>query len=177
MPFDRKGIDVLIKAFLRISEKHPHATLRIMGYCPENEFGMYRELAAGSARISFVKPGWMEEVGEEVRDCFALVNAARSEAMGRVHVEAMACAKPIVATRTNGAVLCVEDGVTGLLCNGDDVSDLADKLDALLSDRDKAKRMGEAGKARMLEMFSEDVYIRGFHDMIEEVIGTSSGGA
>jgi len=173
MPFHRKGIDVLIKAFLRIADKHPRATLRIMGYCPESEFGTYRDLAAGCARIAFVKPGWIDEVGEEVRSCYALVNAARSEAMGRVHVEAMACAKPIVATRTNGAVVCVEDGVTGLLCNGDDVSDLAEKLDDLLSDPVRAKQLGEAGRARMLEMFSEDVYTRGFHNMIEEVIGSS----
>jgi glycosyltransferase involved in cell wall biosynthesis len=116
----------------------------------------------------------MEDVGEQMKGCYALVNAARSEAMGRVHVEAMACGKPIVATRTNGGLECIEDGKTGLLCAIGDVRDLAAKLDELLSNHDRANQMGLAGKIRTQEMFSEKAYAATFRAMLEEVTGSSA---
>jgi glycosyltransferase involved in cell wall biosynthesis len=173
-PFDLKGMDVLIAAFRQIAHKHQQTSLRIMGYCPERDLERYQTLAGGHSRISFIKPGWIEDVGEQMRGCYALVNAARSEAMGRVHVEAMACAKPIVATRTNGAIECIEDGQTGLLCAIDDIGDLAAKLDELLSNQDRAAEMGRAGKIRMQKTFSEDVTTRRYHAMLEEVSGRSA---
>jgi glycosyltransferase involved in cell wall biosynthesis len=169
-PFHGKGMDVLIEAFKRIAAKHPQAGLRIMGHCPEDDLVKYRELARGYPRIEFIKPGWIEDVGEQMRGCYALVNAARSEAMGRIHVEAMACGKPIIATRTNGALECIEDGRTGLLCAIDDAGDLAAKLDELLSNPDRAAQMGRAGKMRMQEVFSEKVTTEKFQRMLEEVI-------
>ncbi len=173
-PFHRKGVDVLIEAFKLIAERHPKVSLRIMGYCPEADLARYRTLAGGHSRIAFIKPGWIEDVGEQMRGCYALVNAARSEAMGRVHVEAMACAKPIVATRTNGAIECIEDGQTGLLCAIDDIGDLAAKLDELLSNPDRAARMGRAGKIRMQQTFSESVTTEKYHAMLEEVGGRNN---
>ena len=106
-----------------------------------------------------------------MRGCYALVNAARTEAMGRVHVEAMACGKPIIATRTNGALECIEDGQTGLLCAVGDVADLAAKLDELLSNPNRAARMGNAGKMRMRNIFSEGKFVEACHAMLEEVTG------
>lgn len=171
-PFYRKGVDVLIEAFKLIAKKHRQIKLRIMGYCPDGEFDQYRAIADDHPRVEFIEPGWMEEVGEQMRGCYALVNAARSEAMGRVHIEAMACGKPIIATRNNGALLCVEDGQTGLLCAIGDIRDLAAKLDEMLSDPDRAQRMGQAGKMRMKEMFSENAYEVNFRTMFAEVTGT-----
>lgn len=173
-PFHRKGVDILIEAFKRIAENHPNVRLRIMGYCTEEELAKYQALAGGHSRIAFIKPGWIEDVGEQMRGCYALVNAARSEAMGRIHVEAMACGKPIVATRTNGALECVEDGQTGLLCAIDDIEDLAAKLDELLSNPNRAAQMGRAGKIRMQKMFSEGVTTERYHAMLEEVCGRST---
>lgn len=173
-PFDLKGMDVLIEAFRRIAEKHQAARLRIMGYCPGGELERYKALTGGNPRIEFIEPGWIEDVGEQMRGCYALVNAARSEAMGRVHVEAMACGKPIIASRTNGAIECIEDGKTGLLCGIGDVADLAAKLDALLSEPQRAAQMGHAGKQRMHNLFSEEVCTGSYHSMLEEVMEDSS---
>lgn len=170
-PFDLKGMDLLIEAFKLIEEKHPRTNLRIMGYCSQKDMVKYRALTAGHIRISFVEPGWIEEVGEQMRCCYALVNAGHTEAFGRVHIEAMACGKPIVATRTNGALECIKDGETGLLCAVGDVEDLAMKLDELLSNPERASQMGRAGKTRMQELFSEKVITAKFQGLLQEVIG------
>lgn len=173
-PFDLKGMDVLIAAFKLIAEKHKKIHLRIMGYCPKKEMEKYQMLAFGEPRIDFIRPGWIEDVAEQMRGCYALVNAARTEAMGRVHIEAMACGKPVVATRTNGARECIEEGKTGLLCSIGDIEDFATKLDELLSNPRRADEMGKAGKMRMRQMFSETQSIEGYHRMLERVTGASS---
>lgn len=172
-PFDLKGMDVLIAAFRQIAEKHQQISLRIMGYCPQGDLARYQALAGGHSRIVFIAPGWIEDVGEQMRGCYALVNASRTEAMGRVHVEAMACGKPVIATRTNGALECIEDGQTGLLCSIGDAADLAAKLDELLSNPNRAAQMGNAGKMRMHKMFSEMKCVEAYHTMLEEVSGSS----
>jgi glycosyltransferase involved in cell wall biosynthesis len=168
-PFAPKGVQDLIRAFQRVSPKHPKAELRIMGYCEPAELESYRELAKHDPRVQFVPPGWTSDVGEQLRGCYALAHAAHFEAFGRVLVEAMACKKPIVATRTNGAVDVVEDGRTGLLCEIRDPVDLAEKLDALLSDPERAREMGEAGFERLLREYDEERFTASYVRMLREV--------
>jgi glycosyltransferase involved in cell wall biosynthesis len=169
-PYDLKGMDVLIRAFRLIAGRHPGMKLKIMGHCPTAELVRYKALAQDQPAVEFVGAGWIEEVGEMMRGCYALVNAARSEALGRIHLEAMACQKPIVATRTNGAMECVEDGVTGLLCEIDNPDDLAAKLDCLLANPRLSQRMGRAGFERLQRNYSETIYTRSFVSMIEELL-------
>jgi len=169
-PFSLKGMDVLIRAFILIADRHPRIKLKIMGYCPEEELIAYKRMASGHHRIEFVKPGWIEDVGELMRGCYALVNAARSEALGRIHLEAMACRKPVVATRTNGAMECVTDAETGLLCEIGNPQDLAEKLDYLLSHPAVAASMGRAGFERLQTEFSEERYTQSFRSMLQGLL-------
>jgi alpha-maltose-1-phosphate synthase len=88
------------------------------------------------------------------------------EPMGIVNLEAMACETAVVATATGGIPEVVADGETGLLVpisQGADgtphdpdrfAADLAERVNALLRDPDRAREMGEAGRARAVEHFS-----------------------
>ena len=90
------------------------------------------------------------------------------EPMGIVNLEAMACHAPVVATATGGIPEVVADGDTGLLVPIEQVddgtgtpvdagrfeADLADRLNAVLGDPDRAQAMGEAGRRRAVEHFS-----------------------
>jgi alpha-maltose-1-phosphate synthase len=90
------------------------------------------------------------------------------EPMGIVNLEAMACRAPVVATATGGIPEVVADGETGLLVpieqlddgTGTPVdagrfeADLAERLNAVLGDEARAKRMGDAGRKRAVEEFS-----------------------
>lgn len=168
-PFHLKGIDLLIRAFKKIHHRHEPISLRIMGHCPDDELAYYEKLAGGDADIVFIEPGPMEKVGRQMKGCYALVHASRSEAMGRVQVEAMACGKPIVASRTNGGQECVVDGTTGLLFDVGDVDDLADKLDMILGHPERALEMGAAGRKRFRARYSEEKHIENFVNMINDI--------
>jgi starch synthase len=66
----------------------------------------------------------------------------------------MACAKPVVASDFGGFREVVDDGVTGYLARPQDPLDLADKINLVLSDPKWAAAMGQAGREKVLAMFS-----------------------
>jgi glycosyltransferase involved in cell wall biosynthesis len=68
-------------------------------------------------------------------------------------LEAMAHGLPVVVTPVGGIPDVVSDGIDGRLVRPDDPEGLAAAIDALLSDRDAAARMGAAARIRMAEEF------------------------
>ena len=169
-PFASKGIGELVQAFRKLAVDQPQIALRIMGHSDPKERDHYQRLAGDAGRLEFVAPGWIEDVGEQIRGCLALVNAAHFEAMGRVHLEAMACSKPVVATRTNGGRDYIVDGVTGLLCEIRDPDDLAAKMRLLLTDRERAGRLGRAGSAHLEREHGEQRYTEHLVAMLNAVV-------
>ncbi len=75
------------------------------------------------------------------------------EAFGLVIAEAMACQKPVVATRVGAIPELVEEGKTGFLVAAGDAAALADRFVLLAQDRALRLCMGLAGRARAAEFF------------------------
>lgn len=78
------------------------------------------------------------------------------EPLGMVILEAMAYATPVVVTRKGGIPLAVKDGVNGLFIKPRNSRDIADKVNALLSDDAKRKAMGENARKIVKEKFTWD---------------------
>ena len=82
------------------------------------------------------------------------------EPLGIVNLEAMACATAVVASDVGGIPEVVADGDTGLLVHYDagDPSSfetrLADAVNTLVADPDRAERFGRAGRQRCIDEFS-----------------------
>ena len=75
------------------------------------------------------------------------------EPLGIVNLEAMACGTAVVASKTGGIPEVVADGETGLLVPPDDPAALAESINAMTRDPDRAKAMGTAGRERAKTMF------------------------
>jgi glycosyltransferase involved in cell wall biosynthesis len=66
-------------------------------------------------------------------------------------VEAMACARPVVASRLPALAEIVEDGFSGMLTDSENPADLAEKLEQLLASSELRRRLGAAGRKAVLE--------------------------
>jgi glycosyltransferase involved in cell wall biosynthesis len=69
-------------------------------------------------------------------------------------LEAMAMGVPVLATRVGGSGDAITDGETGVLITPGSVSELAEKLSALLSDPSQISRMGRLARKTVSECFS-----------------------
>ena len=69
------------------------------------------------------------------------------DGLSRTSVEAMACGRPVVASRIGGLPFTVTDGETGMLFEPGNADELAVKLESLLDDASLRRRMGQAGRA------------------------------
>jgi glycosyltransferase involved in cell wall biosynthesis len=167
-PFERKGVDVLIKAFQRISDRHPEICLKIAGYCAD--LSPYRELAAGNPRIEFLPGQPHEKAMELMAGCTFFVLPSRAEGVPRVIMEAMAARKPVISTRIHGTPYLVGEGLHELLVEPDDVEGLASKMELLLNDPDLARRAAEEGFRRIFNEFSEECYKEDFRKMMESLV-------
>ena len=75
------------------------------------------------------------------------------EPLGIVNLEAMACGTAVVGSRTGGIPEVVADGETGLLVPPGEPDPLAEALNALIGDPERAAAMGQAGRKRAVAEF------------------------
>ena len=154
----RKGQDVLIRGMEQIRRRVPEATLLIVGGGPYES--RLRELATTAPAGSVVFAGQVSEDDlpryYAVGDVFAMpcrtrLGGMEVEGWGNVFIEAAACARPVVVGDSGGAREALVDGQTGTLVDGRNVEAVADAVASLLADPTRARAMGEAGRARVLE--------------------------
>ena len=99
--------------------------------------------------------GFRDDVPRLISGLDVVVHASCTpEPFGLVVIEGMAAGKPVVATAAGGVLDIIEDGVNGLLVPCKDSKAMAEAILQILSDRDKAKRMGLAARRRVTEKFT-----------------------
>jgi glycosyltransferase involved in cell wall biosynthesis len=165
-----KGSYVLLDAFAAIAGRHPSATL-VMAGDGETEGVLAAARAAGLAdRVSV--PGWVgtAEVARLLRTATVFALPSRIEGLPMSMLEAMAHGLPVVVTPVGGIPDVVSDGVDGRLVRPDDPEGLAAAIDALLSDRETAVRLGAAARGRMAEEFEIHVVAERVAAVVERCI-------
>jgi glycosyltransferase involved in cell wall biosynthesis len=95
-----------------------------------------------------------------------------TEGLGTSLLDAMACSRPIVATRAGGIPEVVDDGVTGVLVPPRDHQAMAEAIVALLEDRARRTAMGDAGLARVNARFTVEKMIAETAAVYARVAGT-----
>jgi glycosyltransferase involved in cell wall biosynthesis len=113
-------------------------------------------------RVRFL--GHRDDVPELLAACDVFVLPSRYEGLPLSVLEAMAAARPVVATAIEGTDEIVRHGETGLLVPPAAPSALAQGIRTVLADQALATRMGQAGRARVCREFSTS-------RMIDEVTG------
>jgi glycosyltransferase involved in cell wall biosynthesis len=150
-----KGLDDLLKAFKKVSERYPETRLVLVGDGPErtNLIQLALELGISNA-VSF--EGIQEEVKTYLRRGEIFTFPSLTEGLSNVLLEAMACGLPVVATRIGGNTELIEDGLNGVLVNPRDPDELAEAIITLLANPEKSKQMGRGGRKIVEEKYSLD---------------------
>ena len=168
-PWYLKGVDILIKAFKKISAAFPEYRLKVVGWCPEGrEF--FENLAKDNSKIELCEPVYYDAVIPLITGCSLYVLASRTEAMGRVLLEAMASKKPIIASNVGGVSSIIKDGFNGLLFEKENVDDLAEKISLILSDKKKAAFLALNGYEYVQSQLSEQCYIDNYKKLINSTL-------
>ena len=173
----QKGFDLLIDAYARLQQRLPDAPdLVIAGDGPERPRLQAQADALGlNSRIHLIGRADRPLAVSLFRGCTAFVLPSRQEPQGIVSLEAMACAKPVVAARVGGVPEIVLDGETGLLFPGGDAGALADSLQSLLSDPERAEALGRKGRARAEDHFTWGRIADQYFEIYRQVSRTPAG--
>ena len=142
-----KGVDVLLRAWRAVVNAIPDAELMIVGKGTRSH--ELRRLAARSGvehSICFIDPVPQEELCWLLDQASCLVLPSRSEGLGRVVLESMARARPVVGSSVGGIPELIRDGCTGRLVAPGDPAALAAALTSLLSDPSLAAKMGHEAR-------------------------------
>ena len=158
--FSWKGQRELLRAFALVQAEIPNVRLLIVGAdAQEVESGSFSEELKALARSLRVEAhvtftGARSDVPQIMAACDLFTMPSFEEPFGLVFLEAMAMKKPIVALDNGGTPEVVEHGRSGLLSPPWDVPRLAANILTLLRDRELCARMGEYGRAQVLERFN-----------------------
>ena len=90
-------------------------------------------------------------------------------------MEAMACSKPVVASRIGGIPEMVEDGATGLLFPMGDVDALAERLRRMLGDRAARMEMGRRGREKAERLYGRDGHYERIAAVYRDVVEARRG--
>jgi phosphatidyl-myo-inositol alpha-mannosyltransferase len=145
----RKGVETLIRAMTSVQTIAPDVTLVIVG---DGSARASLAAQAGSGAVHFAGRVADADLAAYVQAADVVCSPALGgESFGIVLLEAMACGKPIVASRIEGYEALVDKAGCARLAAPGDAEALARELTALLASPDTQRRLGLAGAAAALE--------------------------
>jgi glycosyltransferase involved in cell wall biosynthesis len=168
----QKGIDAFFPHVAKILEDFPDWAWVIAGDGPLRT-RLVRQAATSRAapRIHFV--GWQPEVLPLVAASELLILPSRWEGMPNVVLEAMACGKPVLATRTEGVAELLGEATEEQTVPPEDWNGLAQRLRAWLADPAERQRLGTANQRRA-DHFSVEKMVGRYTDLYEHVLRVTS---
>jgi glycosyltransferase involved in cell wall biosynthesis len=164
-----KGNRHLIEAFAKILPRHSHARLLLTGDGPQRKEleSLCQELNLNN-HVCFA--GFQSDVGPYLQIMDNFVLASLNEGMGRSILEAMACGKPIIATRVGGIPELIEHNQTGLLVESNDVEALSAAMESILKSKEDAQRLGENAKKKAGHRYSLESMVQTIENLYEELL-------
>jgi glycosyltransferase involved in cell wall biosynthesis len=173
-----KGHDIFQAMVKRIYAQMPEARFAVAG---ENVFGVSKDEAYKNTILAAAREdpilrdrltylGFWEDARQVIAAADVIVCPSRFESLGMVHLESMAMTRPVVSMNNGGPAETLVDGETGFLVPTEDPDALVDQVLILLRDPALRSRMGQAGRARVLEHFTAAGYAAQFSQLVESLI-------
>jgi glycosyltransferase involved in cell wall biosynthesis len=162
----RKNISLLLEAYALLPpEVRVRVGLILAGSCGPTDAFWSRAHALGvGEQIRYVEAPSLEDLVKLYQHAAVFALPSDEEGFGVVIAEAMACGIPVVSTRSGGPDGIITEGVDGYLVPLDSAGLMAQRLRALLEDREANLRMGENARrtvdARYDERVAGEVFVQ-----------------
>jgi len=163
----------LLEAFRLVAAQLPEARLLVVGRGEGLPALRARTARAGlQQQVIFAgyRLGPALAAAYRTMDCKVLL-AEGNDGTCRALLEAMACARPAVAWRFGAPAETILHGETGLLVEPEDVAGLAEALLAVLGVPERARALGAAARARVVEVYGEERRAAEVEAFLERVRG------
>jgi len=151
-----KGHRHFLEAASEVTKKIPTAYFAIIGEEVNVKISDLKRMANELRifdRVIFI--GFRQDIPRCVAALdIGVISSTGSEALSRVALEYMACALPVVATTVGGIPDIVEDGTVGYMVPPGDSGKMAEAIIKLIEQPDMAKRMGQEGRNRAVNIYS-----------------------
>jgi len=150
-----KGQELILRAMHRLTSDFPNLECRFIGEGPDQARleALARDLGIG-AQVHFLGRQSRAAVAEAMRRCSAFVLPSRSEGLGCVYLEAMSCAKPVIACRGQGIEDVIQPPKNGCLVSPDSQEELAYSLRNFLESPEFSARAGGEARQTILNGFT-----------------------
>jgi glycosyltransferase involved in cell wall biosynthesis len=170
-----KGQDRLLKAQALLRDRGQSMYLLIVG---GDAYGLSPEYAESLpslvARLGLADAvtltDQVPDAGPYIDQMEILVNASDAEPFGIVLLEAMARGVPVVAVDSGGPAEFITHGETGMLAASGEPEALADALEPLLVSASLRRKLGEAGRERFMQDFTDVATRERFFRNLEELV-------
>jgi glycosyltransferase involved in cell wall biosynthesis len=164
-----KGHEYFLQAWADVCRAHPDAVALLVGDGPVRAAreADARELGI-EANVRFL--GTRRDVPALLAVADVLVHPSREEGFCNAVIEAMAAARPVVATAVGGNPEAVVDGETGLLVPPLDAGRLAEAVLTVLGLPDRGKAWGVAGRRRAVEQFQRSWMVQRYEALYDQLL-------
>jgi 1,2-diacylglycerol 3-alpha-glucosyltransferase len=154
-----KNLDSLFRIFAGVLRRCPNATLVLAGSGPgEKELHDLAVQMGIESKLVFAGRLSQVDVAGAYNSADLFVFPSVTETQGLVLAEAMASGLAVVAMAAFGSLAIVKEGVTGYLCDTEDVFE--ERIIELLQDGELRRRMGQVAAARARKFSVENVAFR-----------------
>lgn len=162
-----KGHQTLVAALARLKQRGLFFTCTLVGGGPlDNEIRERIALAGLARNVEMVGIRTPAQVQAHIAEADLVVLASYGEGIPIALLEAFALKRPVVATRVGGIPELVQDAVNGRLVAPRNEAALADAIEAVLTDRESAIRMGEVGWQRVAAQHSIEASARKMKELL-----------
>lgn len=169
----RKNVESLIKAFALVRTLTPNATLHLAGGGGASYLARCRQLICEyglQEAVHFLGKLERKAVLDELSRAACLVLVSRQETAPIIVEEAMAAGVPVIASNLCGMPYMIEDGQSGFLVDSDDLGQVAEKIQLVLSNSMLATAMGKRARQIALSRFHAHVVARRTFNLYEEIL-------
>jgi glycosyltransferase involved in cell wall biosynthesis len=172
---ERKGHAFLLEALRRVAEHERDVRGLIVGTGKEAaRLAALRDQLELSERVRLV--GYWPDLAEALAAIDVFVLPSLMEGHPLAVLEAMAAAKPIVATAVGGLAEAIDDGRSGLLVPPGDADALAEAVVSLLRDPEKAARLGREARRSLEDRFSLEKSVRANEEVYRSALAERANG-